>query len=61
VTIFVVGEAERGHESGIRARAPFLLEYEDGVLRAGTADRRGATFDPVAPDGELTLRRTNAL
>lgn len=60
VTVFVVGEPERGHESGIRARAPFLLEYEDGVLRAGTADRRGATFDPAAPDGELTLRRANA-
>jgi HEAT repeat protein len=54
VTIFVVGE------SGARAakpRAPFLLEYEDGVLRAGVADRRGATFDPVAPEGQVVLRR----
>lgn len=58
VTVFVVGEAERGHSTGIRPRAPFLLEYQDGVLRAGTADRRGATFDPVAPDGQLTLRRS---
>ena len=33
VTVFVVGEAERGHDAAIRPRAPFLLEYDDGALR----------------------------
>jgi cellulose synthase operon protein C len=55
VTVFVVGE---GATSTARPRAPFLLQYEDGVLRAGVADRRGATFDPAAPAGEVTLRRS---
>lgn len=54
VTVFVVGE---GAANEARPRTPFLLEYEGGVLRAGTADRRGATFDPSAPAGELLLRR----
>jgi cellulose synthase operon protein C len=53
VTVFVVGEGS----TGAKPRAPFLLEYADGVLRAGVADRRGATFDPVAPTGDVTLRR----
>jgi HEAT repeat protein len=53
VTVFVVGE------SGATARphAPFLLEYEGGLLRAGAADRRGATFEAAAPAGEVALRR----
>ena len=28
---------------------------------AGTSDRRGAMFEPAAPDGEITLRRSSAL
>jgi cellulose synthase operon protein C len=54
VTVYVVGESGT---SAARPRAPFLLQYEDGVLRAGTADRRGASFDPSAPAGEVILRR----
>jgi cellulose synthase operon protein C len=54
VTVFIVGENGGG---AAKPRAPFLLEYEDGVLRAGVADRRGATFDPAAPAGEVVLRR----
>lgn len=54
VTVFVVGES--GTERP-RPLAPFLLQYEDGVVRAGVADRRGATFDPLAPAGHVTLRR----
>lgn len=57
VLVFVVGE---GAAATARPRAPFLLEYEDGVLRAGVADRRGATFDPAAPAGEIVLRRAPA-
>ena len=54
VVIFVVSESA---VATARPRAPFLLEYEDGVLRAGVADRRGAIFDPAAPAGEVALRR----
>jgi HEAT repeat protein len=54
VTVFVVGE---GATSTARPRAPYLLQYDDGVLRAGLADRRGAVFDPAAPSGEVVLRR----
>ncbi|MBS2014411.1 MAG: HEAT repeat domain-containing protein [Deltaproteobacteria bacterium] len=53
VTIFVIGESG----NAAKPRGPFLLEYEGGVLRAGTADRRGATFEAAAPAGDLTLRR----
>ncbi|MBX3188351.1 MAG: HEAT repeat domain-containing protein [Labilithrix sp.] len=53
VTVFVVGETG----ASARPRAPFLLEYDGGVLRAGVADRRGATFDAAAPAGDLVLRR----
>ncbi len=54
VTVFVVGE----NGGAAKPRAPFLLEYENGILRAGVADRRGATFDPAAPAGEVVLRRS---
>lgn len=54
VTVFVVGESA---SAVAKPRAPFLLEYEDGVLRAGVADRRGASFDPAAPTGDVVLRR----
>ena len=54
VTIFIVGESG----GTARPRAPFLLEYEGGILRAGVADRRGATFEPGAPAGEVVLRRS---
>jgi cellulose synthase operon protein C len=54
VTVFVVGE----NGGTAKPRAPFLLEYEGGILRAGVADRRGATFDPAAPAGEVVLRRS---
>lgn len=53
VTVFVVGETG----AAARPRAPFLIEYAGGILRAGVADRRGATFEPSAPPGDITLRR----
>jgi hypothetical protein len=53
VTVFVVGESG----AAAKPRAPFLVEYEGGILRAGVADRRGATFEALAPAGEVTLRR----
>lgn len=54
VTVFVVGESG----GAAKPRAPFLLEYEGGILRAGTADRRGATFEAAAPAGDVVLRRS---
>jgi HEAT repeat protein len=56
VTVFVVGESG----AAAKPRAPFLLEYEGGILRAGVADRRGATFEASAPAGEVVLRRAPA-
>jgi cellulose synthase operon protein C len=53
VTVFVVGETG----TSAKPRAPFLLEYENGILRAGVADRRGATFEALAPAGDVVLRR----
>ena len=53
VTVFIVGESG----DAAKPRAPFLLEYEGGILRAGVADRRGATFEALAPPGEVTLKR----
>ena len=53
VTVFIVGESG----AAAKPHAPFLLEYEGGILRAGVADRRGATFEAMAPAGEVTLRR----
>jgi HEAT repeat protein len=53
VTVFIVGESG----AAAKPRAPFLLEYEGGILRAGVADRRGATFEALAPAGDVTLRR----
>lgn len=44
-----------------RPSVPYAILLSDGTLRAGSADRRGAVFDPVAPEGEVTLRRPSAL
>jgi hypothetical protein len=40
-----------------KPRAPYTLEMSDGFVRAGNADRRGALFEPLAPDGDVALRR----
>jgi HEAT repeat protein len=38
-----------------RPGAPYALLLPDGLLRAGTTDRRGAVFDPRTPEGFVTL------
>lgn len=43
-----------------RPRISYALELADGFIRAGTADRRGAVFEPLAPDGEISLHRPSA-
>ncbi len=55
VTIYVVAEG-----STPRPHAAFVLELADHFLRAGTADRRGAVFEPLAPEGDVSLRRAGS-
>jgi HEAT repeat protein len=44
-----------------RARAAYAMLVADGTIHAGTTDRRGAVFDAVSPEGEVTLRPPSAL
>lgn len=37
------------------AGAPYGLARSDGMIRSGIADRRGAVWEPAAPDGPLRL------
>ena len=39
-----------------RPRCSYAMLLADGTIHAGTADRRGASFDPVAPEGDAMLR-----
>lgn len=42
------------------ARSAYAVVLPDGFVHVGTSDRRGAVFDPVTPDGELSLARPSA-
>jgi HEAT repeat protein len=53
VTIYVLPDLATAPQPG----APYVLVLADGSLRAGSADRRGAVFDPNAPEGEVQLLR----
>jgi HEAT repeat protein len=55
--VYVVTEGA----SAPRPGSPYAMLLADGTLRTGTTDRRGAVFDPAAPEGEVTLRRPSAL
>ncbi|MGH7269274.1 MAG: HEAT repeat domain-containing protein, partial [Polyangiaceae bacterium] len=39
-----------------RPASPYAMRLADGMIHAGTTDRRGAVLDPVAPAGDVTLR-----
>jgi HEAT repeat protein len=41
--------------------AAYAMLLADGLVHAGTTDRRGAVFDPIAPEGDISLRRPSAL
>jgi HEAT repeat protein len=43
-----------------RPGAPYALLFGDGLVRVGATDRRGAAFDPAAPEREVTLRHPSA-
>jgi HEAT repeat protein len=57
VEVYVIAEGT----TAPHPRSPFALALADGTVHAGTADRRGAAFDPVAPDGAISLLRSSAL
>jgi HEAT repeat protein len=38
-----------------KAGSSYRLELADGTIRSGVTDRRGALFDPAAPEGLMTL------
>jgi HEAT repeat protein len=44
-----------------RPGAAYAMLLSDGTIHAGTADRRGAVFDPVMPEGTVTLRPASAM
>jgi HEAT repeat protein len=55
--VYVVAD----NASSPRPGAPYAILLPDGTIHAGTTDRRGGTFDPVVPEGEVTLRHPSAL
>jgi HEAT repeat protein len=57
VLVYVVAEGV----STPRPGSSFAILHSDGTIHAGRTDRRGALFDPVAPEGEVTLRPPSAL
>jgi HEAT repeat protein len=52
VLVYVVGDAENLP----RPRVSCAVLFADGMIRAGRTDRRGAVFDPAAPEGWVMLR-----
>ncbi len=42
------------------AKSAYAIAVADGLIHVGTADRRGAVFDPVTPAGEVSLDRPSA-
>jgi HEAT repeat protein len=44
-----------------RPGSSFALLMPDGLLHLGASDRRGAVFDPAAPEGRVALRPATAL
>jgi hypothetical protein len=55
--VYVIGEGT----TTPHAHSAYALELADGSIHVGTSDRRGAVFDPGAPEGEVSLRRASAL
>jgi hypothetical protein len=40
-----------------KPNASYAMLLADGTFRVGTTDRRGAVFEPLAPEGDVALRR----
>ena len=45
------------NEAGLTPGGFYALAFADGFVRVGVLDRRGATFEPKAPDGDVRLVR----
>ncbi len=56
VLVYVVAEAAALPRPG----ATYALQLADGTIRRGSTDRRGAVFEPAAPDGPIALRPATA-
>jgi cellulose synthase operon protein C len=52
VLVYVVADGRTTPRPG----AAYALRVADGTIHVGATDRRGGTFDPVAPEGQLALR-----
>jgi HEAT repeat protein len=57
VQVFVVAEGA----ATPRPSSAYAMLLSDGTIHAGRTDRRGALFDPAAPEGEASLRPPSAL
>jgi len=55
--VYVIAEGFAAPRPG----GAYALLLADGMIRVGTTDRRGATFDPVAPEGRARLRPASAV
>lgn len=55
--VYVVPDGATGPRPG----SHYAILLSDGLLHCGITDRRGAVFDPVAPEGAVTLRSAPAL
>jgi HEAT repeat protein len=55
--VYVVAEGATTPRPG----AAYSMLLSDGTIHSGRTDRRGAFLDPVAPEGEATLRPPSAL
>jgi HEAT repeat protein len=55
--VYVVAEGATTPRPG----SAYAMLMADGTLHVGITDRRGAVFDPVAPEGDVTLRKPSAL
>ncbi len=43
------------------AKSAYAIVLSDGLVHVGTTDRRGAVFDAVTPNGDVTLDRPSAM
>jgi HEAT repeat protein len=55
--VYVIAEGSPAPRPG----SAYAMLMADSTLHVGTTDRRGAVFDPAAPEGEVTLRKPTAL
>jgi HEAT repeat protein len=55
--VYVIAEGSAAPRPG----SAYAMLMADGTIHVGNTDRRGAVFDPAAPEGDVTLRKPTAL